>query len=298
MKKIDLSLVKELREATGAGMMDCKAALEKGNGDKDQALAILRQKGVAAAEKRGQRVAADGLVHAHVSADQKIGALVEINCETDFVAKHTDFKKFVQEIAGLVMERNPAHTEALLTMSMTNGNTVAEEVIHLINRFGESIAIRRFVRFEAESCGLIHHYIHDDYLTEGKIGVLVELSVDREEVLSHPVYNQFWKDLVLQITAAKPEYVSREEISAEIMEKEKAIYQERAGQEGKPEEVIRKMTEGRLDHFFKEKCLLEQPFLKDQGQRMSAFLERVKEQAGIQNLAVVRFVRFERGGAS
>ena len=272
---ISASLVKELREKTGAGMMDCKKVLTETDGDMEKAMELLRERGIAKAAKKSDRVAAEGLVDCYISEDGKVGAIVEVNSETDFVGQNEEFKTFVMDVAKQVAEKNPANVEELLAQeSITEaGKTVQEVLTDKIAKIGENMNIRRFERFE--STGLVEKYIHGD----GKIAVLVDFAKGDKAIA---------KDVCMQIAAAKPEYLKREDVPAERVEKEMEILKAQAMNEGKPAEIAEKMVQGRLGKFYGEICLVEQDFVKDSDKKVSKVLEE-------NNAEIVRFARFEKG---
>jgi elongation factor Ts len=247
---ITANQVKELREKTGAGMMDCKKVLAETNGDEEKAIELLRERGIAKAAKKSDRIAAEGLVTTYVSEDKKIGAVVEVNAETDFVAKNEEFRSFVADVARQVVEKNPATVEELLEQPSISeeGKTVGEVLTGKIATIGENMSIRRFERFE--TTGLVESYIHGD----GKIGVLVEIEGGN---------SQFAKDICMQIAAAKPEYLDRDSVPSDRLQKEMEILKAQAMNEGKPAEIAEKMVQGRIQKFYKEICLAEQAFIKD-----------------------------------
>lgn len=267
--------VKDLREKTGAGMMDCKKVLTETDGDMEKAMELLRERGIAKAAKKSDRIAAEGLVECYVSEDGKVGAIVEVNSETDFVAKNEEFKTFVMNVAKQVAEKNPADVEELLGQSFIEeeGKTVKEVLTDKIATIGENMNIRRFERFE--STGLVEKYIHGD----GKIAVLVDFSKGDKEVA---------KDVCMQIAAARPEFVKREEVPQERVEKEMEILKVQAMNEGKPAEIAEKMVQGRIGKFYSEICLVDQEFVKDPDMKVSKLLET-------KNAEIVRFARFEKG---
>ena len=272
---ITASQVKELREITGAGMMDCKKVLTETDGDMEKAMELLRERGIAKAAKKSDRVAAEGLVDCYISEDGKIGAIVEVNSETDFVGQNEEFKTFVMDVAKQVAEKNPANVEELLAQeSITEaGKTVQEVLTDKIAKIGENMNIRRFERFE--STGLVEKYIHGD----GKIAVLVDFAKGDKAIA---------KDICMQIAAAKPEFLKREDVPAERVEKEMEILKAQAMNEGKPTEIAEKMVQGRLGKFYGEICLVEQDFVKDSDKKVSKVLEE-------NNAEIVRFARFEKG---
>ena len=271
---VTAALVKELREKTGAGMMDCKKVLTETDGDLEKASELLRERGIAKAAKKSGRVAAEGMVEAYISDDEKVGAIVEVNSETDFVAKNEEFRKFVMDVAKQVVKNNPKTVEDLLNEPaiFEDGKTVNEALVGKIATIGENISIRRFARFETTD-GLIEKYIHGD----GKIAVLVDMTSGSKELA---------KDVCMQIAAARPEYVSREQVPAERLEKEKEILKAQTMNEGKPEAIAEKIVMGRINKFYEEICLVDQEFVKDPSQKVSNILKDAK---------VVEFARFERG---
>ena len=272
---VTASLVKELREKTGAGMMDCKKVLTETDGDMEKAIELLRERGIAKAAKKSGRVAAEGLVECYISEDGKIGAIVEVNSETDFVAKNEEFRTFVQNVAKQVVEKNPKDVEDLLAQEaiFESGKTVNEALIGKIATIGENLNIRRFKRFESK--GLLEKYIHGD----GKIAVLINMAKGDKEVA---------KDLCMQIAAARPEYVRREEVPQERVDKEMEILKVQAMNEGKPEQIAEKIVLGRVGKFDEEICLVDQIFVKDSSLKISDLLKQ-------KDAEVVEFARFEKG---
>ena len=272
---VTASQVKELREKTGAGMMDCKKVLTETDGDMEKAIELLRERGIAKAAKKSGRVAAEGLVEAYVSEDGKTGAIVEVNSETDFVAKNEEFKNFVMNVAKQVVEKNPKDVEELLAQDSIEvpGKTVNEVLIDKIATIGENMNIRRFERFESE--GLVEKYIHGD----GKISVLVNMKKVNKEVA---------KDICMQIAAARPEYLNEAAVPAERVEKEKEILKAQTMNEGKPEAIAEKIVLGRIGKFYSEICLVDQAFVKDPNKKVSQLLAETDSE-------VVAFARFEKG---
>ncbi len=272
---ITASLVKELREKTGAGMMDCKKVLTETDGDMEKAIELLRERGIAKAAKKSGRVAAEGLVEAYVSEDGKVGAVVEVNSETDFVAKNEEFKNFVLNVAKQVVEKNPATVEELLAQDSIEvpGKTVNEVLVDKIATIGENMNIRRFTRFESE--GLVEKYIHGD----GKIAVLVNMKSGDKEVA---------KDICMQIAAARPEYLNEASVPEDRLNKEKEILKAQTMNEGKPEAIAEKIVQGRIRKFFEEVCLVDQAFVKNPDMKISQLLKE-------KNAEVAEFARFEKG---
>ena len=272
---ITASQVKELREKTGAGMMDCKKVLTETNGDEEKAIELLRERGIAKAAKKSDRIAAEGLVATYVSDDNKVGVVVEVNAETDFVAKNEEFRAFVADVAEQIAKENPANVEELLNQKSIkdNSKTVGEVLTNKIATIGENMSIRRFERFEAN--GLIESYIHGD----GKIGVLVELEGGDSNLA---------KDICMQIAAARPEYLDKASVPAERVEKEMEVLKAQAMNEGKPAEIAEKMVQGRLGKFYAEICLVEQDFVKDPDTKVGKLVES-------KGAKILRFARFEKG---
>ncbi|KRQ86976.1 Elongation factor Ts [Caloramator mitchellensis] len=284
--QITAKMVSELRERTGAGMMDCKKALTEAGGDMDKAIEILREKGLAAAAKKAGRIAAEGLVETYISEDGKRGAVVELNCETDFVAKNADFAELAKNIAKQVAASNAATVEEILEEKfIADANlSVKEAITALIAKLGENMTLRRFERFTTEN-GVISDYIHGG----GRIAVMVQLNGGNEAVSKEVA-----KELALQIAAANPLYLTREEVPQDVIEKEKEIYKQQALNEGKPEKVVEKMVEGRIQKYFKEVCLVEQLWIRDQDLTIKKLLENKSKEAG-NDISIVKFARFEKG---
>lgn len=273
---ITASQVKELRERTGAGMMDCKKVLTETNGDEEKAIELLRERGLSKAAKKSGRIAAEGLAAAYITDDKKVGVVVEVNAETDFVAKNEEFKAFVADVAKQIATKNPVNVEELLAQESIAeaGKTVQEVLTNKIATIGENMSIRRFERFETEN-GTIATYIHGD----GKIAVLVEME-NADETLA--------KDVCMQIAAARPEYLERSSVPADRVEKEMEILKAQAMNEGKPAEIAEKMVQGRIGKFYAEICLVEQPFVKNPDEKVGKMVEG-------KGAKIVRFARLEKG---
>lgn len=270
--------VMALREMSGAGMMDCKKALTACEGDMDKAMDYLREKSLAASAKKAARIAAEGIVSSYVTDDHKVGAIVEVNCETDFVAKTDDFKALVNSVAKLVVEKNPADVDELMALDCGDG-TVAEMVNRAVAKIGEKITIRRFARMEGQ---LVDTYIH----LGGKIGVIVAAKTADAEKARPAVH-----DVAMHIAAAKPGVLHRDEVDPAALDKEREILRAQALNDPKPKpaNIIEKMVEGRIAKYYKEVCLLEQPFVKNPDQSIEQML---KEHGDVE---LVAFVRFEMG---
>jgi elongation factor Ts len=257
MAEITAALVKELRERTDAPMMDCKRALNEANGDMVKAEEILRVKFGNKASKAAGRIAAEGVVGIHIDADGKLGAMIEVNCETDFVAKNDDFLAFAKDLAGLVVSNSPADVAALSALPL-KGTTVEAIRTELVGRIGENTSLRRFARIEAK--GRLNSYVHGG----SKIGVLVDVTGGDE---------QLGKDLAMHIAAAKPVSLSRENVPADLIEKERSVASQKAAESGKPADIVAKMVEGAVAKYLKEVTLLGQPFVKDDKQTIEQLLK-------------------------
>ena len=260
MAEITAGMVKELREKTDAPMMECKKALTEAAGDMGKAEEILRVKRGNKASKAASRVAAEGVVTTHVAADGKLGAIIEINCETDFVAKNTDFLAFTQALAGLVAAKNPADVAALSALDIS-GTSVEETRKALVGKLGENVSVRRFVRVQAN--GKLSTYIHGG----AKIGVMIDL-VGGDDGMG--------KDLAMHIAASKPVSLSKEQVPAELIQKERDIATAKAAESGKPAEIVAKMVEGSVQKYLKEVTLLGQPFVKNDKQTVEQLLKAAK----------------------
>ena len=288
MAEISAKIVMELRGRTGAGMMDCKKALAASDGDMDKAIDFLREKGLAAAAKKQSRIAAEGVVGAFICDKCGSGALVEVNCETDFVANTPEFKEMVQTIAKTVMAENPADVDALLNCTAKGLDmSVSALITEKTAKIGEKITVRRFARYDG-SQGIVDSYIH----MGGKVGVLVLAEGEKSDAVKEVLH-----DVALQIAAASPvapEYVTRDQVRADHLEHEKEILVAQARNEGKPEKIIERMVEGRVEKFYKENCLLDQQFVKDPDMTISQYVTDRIQKTG-ENVKIRRFVRYEMG---
>ena len=284
---ITASMVKELREMTGAGMMDCKKALNETNGNMDEAVEYLRKNGQAKADKKAGRIAAEGLVKAVVK-DDKVAAIVEVNSETDFVAKNADFQAYVEEVANQAVETEAADMDAFLSEAWLadNTKTVKDALTEKIAVIGENLSIRRFEKVVTDGC--VVPYIQGG----GRIGVLVEAEAD---VVNDEI-KACLKNVAMQVAAMSPKYVSRDEVSAEYLEHEKEILLAQAKTENpeKPDNIIEKMIIGRLNKELKEICLLDQAYVQDSDLSVAKYVEKVAKENGA-NVTVKKFVRFETG---
>jgi elongation factor Ts len=283
--------IKLLRESTGAGILDCKKALQETDGDIDHAIEFLRKKGLAAASKKASREANEGLVKAYISADGQLGVLVEVNCETDFVARTEEFQNFVTALVQQVANQAEAtNTEALLAAPFMAdpSKTVAEKLTETIAKLGENMIVRRVARFELPSSGgMLDSYIH----TGGRVGVLVDVAGGSA---NDSKFVALVHDVALQIAAASPRYVSQDEIAPEAVEAEKAIYRAQLAEDNKPDNIKERIIEGKLKKWYEEVVLVEQPFVKNGDLTIAKLLEQHSKEPG-SNVKVRRFARFELG---
>lgn len=278
--------VKALREKTGVGMMECKKALTETDGDMEKAVELLRERGLAAAAKKSGRIAAEGIVTAYTNEAGNVGVVIEVNSETDFVAKNEEFKKFVAVVAKVVADNNPADVDALLEMKPEgSSDTVADMVREKILVIGENIKIRRFARYE----GKVVTYVHGD----GRIGVMVNMDAS-DETAKTDAYKSAAKDIAMQVAASFPLYLKEEDIPADVLEKEKSILKEQVINEGKPENIAEKIVMGKLKKYMQDVCLMDQVYIKDSSLSVTKFLEGASKEAG-GDIGVKSFVRFERG---
>jgi elongation factor Ts len=282
MAEITAKMVADLRAKTGAGMMDCKKALTQTEGDFDKAVDWLREKGLAAAAKKAGRIAAEGRVYAAIAEGAKLGTLVEVNCETDFVAMGDDFKAICEHVAGTIVEKNPADIEALKA-------DLSDYITAGVARIGENISVRRFARYEVGT-GRVHSYIHGG----GRVGVLIELEASSDDVANHEETKTLAQELALQIASMKARYVRQDEVPAAEVEHEKEILKAQAINEGKKPEIAEKMVAGRVQKYYKEVCLLEQEWVKDSAKTIAALVKEVGAKAG-GTITVKQFARFEKG---
>jgi elongation factor Ts len=285
---ITAAQINELRKSTGAGMLDCKKALEQNDGDFEKSVDFLRTKGLAAAAKKSGRAATEGIVAALISDDLKTGVLLEINSETDFVAKNEMFQTFVANIGKHIMSTSPADCAAMLEQPYCAdaAKTVQTYLNESISVIGENIQIRRFVKFDVAGNGCIGSYIHGG----GKIGVMVELETPATTAENLPALQTLAKDLAMHSAAAAPRYVTRDQVPADVIEREKAIYRVKAQESGKPAAIIEKILDGQINKFFSEICLNEQVYVKDTDKTIPQVLKEV----GAANGGTVTIKNFER----
>ena len=284
---ITAQAVKELRERTGAGMMDCKKALTKTDGDMEKADKIIREKGLAAAAKKAGRIAAEGLVETYISEDKRSAGIVEVNCETDFVAINADFQEFAKNLAKMASSTDAKTVEEFVASKYIadETKTVSEVLTNLIATIGENMNVRRFEKFTSEN-GSIVSYIHGGE----RIGVLAQVSCEKDS----EVIDVLAKDLAMQVAAANPLYLNEASVDQDAIEKEREIYRVQALNEGKPEKIVDKMVEGRIKKYYKEVCLVDQVWVKNPDLTISKLVAEKSKELGVP-VEVVRFVRFEKG---
>jgi len=277
-------LIKELREQTGAGFGDVKAALTEANGNMEEATKILRKKGLAAAGKKAGRVTAEGAVVAHV--DGKTGVLVEVNCETDFVGRNEVFQRFAGEVARVIAQSKANSVDELMAENWPGSDeTVAQKVAEQIASIKENISVRRFARYESPENGVINTYIHGG----GKIGVMVEVTGTNREHAA-----EIAKDVAMHIAAAEPRFLRREDVTEKDLETEREIARDAALKSGKPENIVEKMVSGKMEKFYGEACLLEQPYIKDDKSTVSQYLGKRGKDSGCE-FVITRFTRYKLG---
>jgi len=275
---ITTGMIKELRDATSMGIADCKKALEETGGDFDAAVKLLREKGASVAAKRASKEAKEGMVAALVAADGKSGAMIEVNCETDFVTRNEDFQAFVEQM----------RCDSLNYESGTMAEGVAQKVEDKMASIGEKILFRRNAKMTVEGTGSVTSYIH----MGGKVGVLLELACEKEETLSSPVYQELAKDLTLHVAAAAPEYLNRDEVPSEKVDEEKEIFRKQL--EGKPENIIDNILIGKINKFYSQICFIEQGFVKDDKVSITDLIAEKSKELG-DTIAVKRYVRYQLG---
>ena len=280
---ITADMVKKLRDQTGAGMMDCKKALAETDGDYEKAVTLLREKGIAVAAKREARAASEGLIGSYITPDSKTGALVELNCETTFVAKTDEFVQLAKDLAKFVAESAPNDEASLIGAAFRKGQTVGETISEIMGKVGEKLTLSRFARLSTD--GLIGSYIH----MGDQIGVLVELTgASGEEAL------QLAKDIAMHVSWSNPEFLNRDQVSEEMIQKERDINKQWAIKEGKPEKVIDRIVDGRMTEYYSRVCLLEQSYIKDEEQTIQALLDSASKKSG-QKITIARYMRYRVG---
>ena len=286
MAEIKAAMVKELREMTGAGMMECKKALVEANGDMEAAVDVLRKAGLAAVAKKAGRATNEGTVYAKVSDDCTMGAVVELNCETDFVGMNEKFKAYAEEVADAVLANDPADMDALKASEL-NGETVEAIVTDCIHVMGENTQLSRFASIKGNA---VSSYIH----MGGKIGILVAFELGDAAVAATDAFKAYGRDIAMQVAAAAPIAATREEVPAATVEHEMSIYKAQAAESGKPEQIQVKIAEGRMNKFYGEFVLTEQAFVKDPDQKVSAYTSKVAKELGT-TIKILGFKRFVLG---
>lgn len=276
-------MVKELRDKTGAGMMDCKKALTEAEGDMEKAIDVLREKGLASAAKKSGRIASEGVIATFISEDKKNASIIELNCETDFVSANADFIATANAIAEVVAKSEVKDLDEVKALTL-NGATVQDAVTDLIAKLGENMNLRRYVKFNSPD-GLVASYIH----MGGKIGVLVQVKAEKA---SDEVSNVA-RDIAMHIAALNPTFLDQTSVDADTIEREKEIYRVQAINEGKPANIAEKMVGGRLNKFFKESCLVNQMFVKNPDLSVSDYVKEESKKFG--NIEITNFIRFEKG---
>lgn len=281
---VNAKMIKDLREKTGAGMSDCKKVLTEADGDLERAQELLREKGLMKAEQKSGRNASEGLVCTKIAEDKKSGAVVEVNSETDFVAKNKKFVNYVDEVADHALNSEAGNLEDFLNMNWKNGtSSVKDELIQQIAVIGENLVIRRFKKIKTDGC--LISYIHGG----GKIGVLLNLSCEYDEKI-----NEVGRNVCMQIAAMSPKFISRADVAKDFLEKEKNILMQQALNEGKNKEIAEKMVTGRLNKGLKEICLLDQSYVKDNDLTVEKYLNKMGSDLG-KDIKVLEFIRFAVG---
>ncbi len=277
--------VQALREKTGVGMMACKNALTEADGDMEKAIDILREKGLAAATKKAGRIAAEGVVLTYTDEAKNVSVMVEVNSETDFVAKNEEFKAFVFEVAKTIVENDPADVDALLAVKAADGRTIQEHLQDKILAIGENMKIRRFERI----AGHVVTYVHGG----GAVGVMVQFDTD-DDTAKKDAFKAMGKDVAMQVAAMSPSYLDEASVPAEVIEHEKEILTAQIVEEGKPEAIAQKIVMGRIGKFYKENCLVDQEFVKDNKMSIKQYVDSVAKELGAQ-IKVTGFVRYAKG---
>jgi elongation factor Ts len=290
MAEVTVELIKTLRDKTNAGMMDCKAALAEAGGDLEEAETILRKKGIADAEKKAGRAAKEGVIASRIVDDAKTGILVEVNCETDFVAKNENFTDFVDKILDHIASSETADSlDGLLVQDFSGDAATLDEFIKAkVGELGENMGLTRFAKFELDGTGIVASYIH----MQGRVGVLVEVACGKAETAADDGFREFVKDLTLHIAAAQPICVGRDGVSADLVEKEKDIFRDQM--KDKPADIIEKIIDGKMSKFYSTNCLLEQAFIKDGDKTIQGLVDEIAGSTG-DEITIARFERYAVG---
>ena len=276
-------MVKELRERTSVGMMDCKKALQECDGNLEAAIDWLRQKGLSKAAKKAGRATSEGLIGSKIAPDNSVAALTEVMCETDFVARGDKFQAFVADVVGKTYDSKPADADALADL-------VGDELNQQIATLGENMSLGRFAHFAAEKPGLVGVYVHSN----GKIGVMVELGVTKDDTLSKPELLELARNLAMQVAAAGAASLNADSLDPELIERERQVYRQKTLDEGKPENIVDKIVEGRIQKFYQEVCLMEQGYIRDDKVRIKDLVQEHSKSLG-DTITVKRFVRLQLG---
>jgi elongation factor Ts len=289
---ITADMVKKLRDQTGAGMMDCKKALTETNGDYEKAITLLREKGIAVAAKRETKTASEGLIGSHISDDAKSAALVEVNCETTFVPKTDEFILLTKNLARQVADQDCAGMECLMAKPYIGdpSRTVRDAVNEVMGKLGEKLNVARFARFAVDGAGTIGGYVH----LGDQIGVLVQIAAASDGAGNSSDVVNLAKDIAMQIAWSEPDYMKREDIPDDVLRKERDVHRQWAIKEGKPENVIDRIVEGRMKDFYSRVCLLEQPFIKDEELTIHNLVDNTARKIG-EPVSVAGFVRYRVG---
>jgi elongation factor Ts len=277
MTEISASLVKELREETNVGMMECKKALVEAGGDKEKAITVLRERGLAFAGKKASRTAKEGQVASEILQGGRMGVMVEVNCETDFVARNASFQSFLKTVL-----------EKAKTAQGDIGEAMKSEVTAMITEIGENIVVRRSVRYELQGQGMVASYIHFG----GKVGVLLEVGCEKAETTQHDLFKEVVKDITLHIAASNPQYLSRKDVPESVLRSEREIYDKQVA--SKPANIVQKIVDGKLEKFYSLICLVEQGFVKEPEQTIAELLAAKSKELG-DPLAIRRFARYQVG---
>ena len=286
MAAITAKSVSELREKTGCGMMDCKKALVATDGDMEKAVEFLREKGLATAAKKAGRIASEGIVTVKICDECGAGVVLEVNAETDFVAKNAEFCAFVDSVAAVILKKAPADVEELLTLEIEDGKTVDAALKEKIATIGENMNIRRFTRYEGNLIGYVHG--------GGRIGVMVKFNLGNDAVAKSDAFVEYGRNVAMQIAAINPAYLDRASVPAEVIEKEKEILTAQAINEGKPAAIAEKMVAGRINKYYKENCLVEQEYVKNPDQTITTYTQEVAKNLDT-TIEIASYVRLEKG---
>ncbi len=292
MMDVTAAMVKELRDKTGCGMMQCKKALQDTNGDMNAAVEYLRKKGAETAAKRSGRMSKEGKIATRIESD--VAAILEVNSETDFVARNNDFIAFADQVLEIVAKGKSRNMDELMAEKMPSGLTVAQSLNDVLAKIGENIGVRRFERLHYDAAkARVFSYIHG----AGKIGVLLEMGTENGSSLDHPEFENLGKNLTLQIAASNPLSIRRDQLDASLMEKEREIYRTQALNEGKPEKILDRIVEGKMAKYYQDVCLLEQPYVKETDRSVQDIVGQAEKAIGTK-VVITRFVRFVLGGGA